>query len=107
MPKNLKQVKSVRNSAQIILILTEHQKALANFDVKSLSIFGSFARGEANTSSDVDFLIEFSKPVGMFRFYDVKVFLEKILGRTVDLVSVDAVRSEFREQIEKEKIRAA
>ena len=75
--------------------------------VAQLALFGSFARGTANASSDVDVLVEFSEPVGYFQFFDVKELLEKILGRQVDLVTLDAIRPEFKSQIEKEWILAA
>ena len=43
------------------------------------------ARDEAGPDSDVDALVEFDKPVGLFAFLGLKEYLEQILGRTVDL----------------------
>jgi predicted nucleotidyltransferase len=45
-----------------------HTAELARFKVKSLAIFGSVARGEASADSDVDLLVEFLEPVGLFEF---------------------------------------
>ena len=52
---------------EIIRILTEHRAELEELGVKSLSLFGSAARGETTSGSDVDLLVEFSVPVGLFR----------------------------------------
>lgn len=92
---------------RVLKAVASHRGELRALKVKSLAIFGSLARNEARKGSDIDILVEFSEPVGYFHFFDVKTFLERILKSKVDLVTADAVRPEFREQIEKEMIRAA
>jgi predicted nucleotidyltransferase len=53
----------------VLKILAEHRDELhQRFDVKSLALFGSVARGEATETSDVDLLVEFERPVGLFHF---------------------------------------
>jgi len=74
--------------------------------VKSIAIFGSTARNEAREDSDVDVLVEFAEPVGLFRFLDVKSQLQSILGRNVDLAMPDALREQMRPRILKEAVRA-
>ena len=74
--------------------------------VETIAIFGSTARDEAGEESDVDVLVEFAEPVGMFKFLDVKSRLESILGRSVDLAMPDALREHMRPRILKEAIRA-
>ena len=88
-------------------ILKSHKQELIKFDVKSLAIFGSVARDEAGPESDVDILVEFAKPIGLFEFVRLKIYLEKLLQRKVDLVTPDALKERMREQILKEAIRAA
>ncbi|MCE5277685.1 MAG: nucleotidyltransferase family protein [Planctomycetaceae bacterium] len=92
---------------QVIKILHDNRNRMDEFHVKSLSIFGSVARDEATDFSDVDILVEFSEPVGLFTFCGLKLFLEGILGTKVDLATCDALRKEMREQILKEAVRAA
>ena len=58
-----------------------------NYKVKSIGLFGSFARNEANENSDVDILVQFSEDIG-WEFIDLKRFLEESLERDVDLVTV-------------------
>ena len=94
-----------RNEA--LAILGRHRDELTAHDVKALSLFGSVARDQAERSGDVDLLVEFSRPVGMFAFLRLKSFLEQILGQKVDLVTLDAVRPEMRKQVQEEAVRAA
>jgi predicted nucleotidyltransferase len=86
--------------------LREHRADLERLGVKSLALFGSAARGEARPDSDVDLLIEFSRPVGLFHFMEVKEFLEEILGRRVDLVTPAALKPQLREDILEEAVEA-
>ncbi len=69
-----------------------------NYKVKSIGLFGSFARDEANEDSDVDILVQFSEDIG-WEFIDLKRFLEESLEREVDLVTVEALKSELKEEI--------
>lgn len=60
------------------------------FSVKRVAVFGSFARGEEKRDSDVDLLVEFSKPVG-FEFFELGDYLEGLLGRDVDILTPDGL----------------
>jgi len=72
--------------------------------VDSLAVFGSVARGVASPQSDVDILVEFNRPVGLFEFIRLKHFLEQVTGCQVDLVTPDALRPVMRERIMREAI---
>ena len=87
--------------------LTSHKNELDGFKVASISVFGSVARDEAQEGSDVDLLVEFSEPVGLFHFVRLKRYLEELLGARVDLVTPGALNAQLREQILSEAIRAA
>ena len=80
---------------------------LEQFKVKSLSIFGSVARGEARADSDIDILVEFSGPIGLLEFVRLKRILGTLLGSRIDLVTVGALKKQLREKILAEAIRAA
>jgi len=80
---------------------------LEQFKVKSLSIFGSVARGEARDDSDIDILVEFSGPIGLLEFVRLKRLLGTLLGSRVDLVTAGALKKQLREKILAEAIRAA
>ncbi len=90
---------------EILKILSEHKEALRDrFGVRSLALFGSAVRGEDRPDSDIDLLVEFERPIGLFEFVRLQLYLEKLLGRRVDLVTPDAVRPAMRERILKEAV---
>ena len=72
---------------------------IRRYGVSHLAVFGSLARGEDRPDSDVDVLVEFSVPVGLFEFVRVQRCLARLLGRSVDLATPDAIRKEMRETI--------
>jgi predicted nucleotidyltransferase len=93
----------------ILKILAEHRDGLRQqFGVKALALFGSAARGEATETSDVDLLVEFDRPIGLFHFFTVQHYLEDLLGvAQVDLVMPEALYDELKEEILREAIHAA
>ena len=89
-------------------ILSEHQKELrVRYGVRSIALFGSVSRNEASETSDIDVLVEFDKPVGLFAFAHIRRYLSELLGCDVDLVTPMALRPEMRERILSEAIHAA
>ena len=99
--------KKVQNLKQALTAIQKKSEDLKKLKVLHLGLFGSFARENQKPSSDVDILVEFNEPVGFFHFYDVKIFLESILGRKVDLIVEDALRPEMRERIKEELVSAS
>ena len=95
--------------AEVLRLLAEHRDELARMGVASLSVFGSVARDDAGPDSDIDLLVEFqpSAKVGLFRFLDIQEYLERLLGRPVDLVARDALKRQLRDQILREAIPVA
>ena len=91
----------------ILKVLDEHRGEIrARFGVSSLSLFGSVARDEAATESDVDILVVFAKTPGIFGFLELKEYLENLLKCSVDLVTKNALRKQFREQVFQEAVHA-
>lgn len=77
------------------------------FGVKSLLLFGSVARNEAASTSDVDLLVEFNRPVGYFGLFALQDYLEKLLGCPVDLGTPDSLKPYIKERVMGELIRVA
>jgi hypothetical protein len=77
------------------------------FSVRTLAIFGSVARGQADEHSDIDILAAFAKKADFDSFMDLKFYLEELLGVRVDLVTDKALRPQIRQAIEKELVRVA
>ncbi len=88
-------------------ILNEHRDEIHNFGVKSIAIFGSVARDQARPDSDVDVLVEFDPPVGLFTVIRLQNYLSAILGQQVDLVLRDAIKKQMRDRILGEAVSAA
>ena len=87
-------------------LLREHKDTLAaRFGVTGLALFGSLARDGAADGSDVDILISFDGPADWRRFFGVQFYLEDLLGRPVDLVTVKSLRPELRPYVERESVR--
>ena len=76
------------------------------FKVRSIGIFGSYARGEQTKTSDIDMLIEFDAPVGFFKFIELEDYLSEMLGVKVDLVTPDALKPLIKPHIIKEAVYA-
>ena len=91
---------------EVLAIVAAHRQQLQAMGVKSLELFGSVARDEAGSDSDVDFLVEFARPVGLFDFSRVRLYLEDVLGRSVDMGTLDALREHLRKPVLKDVIRA-
>ncbi|MBW4492942.1 MAG: nucleotidyltransferase family protein [Oscillatoria princeps RMCB-10] len=89
---------------EVLAILAQHRQALKDFGVRSLAMFGSVARDEANPDSDVDILVEFEGPVTFDRYIDVRFYLEDRLGTRVDLASRRALKPLIRPTVEWEAI---
>jgi predicted nucleotidyltransferase len=91
---------------EVLTLLAAHREQLQDMGVKSLDLFGSVARDEADSNSDVDFLVEFNRPGGLFQLLQVQYYLEDILGCAVDLGTQEALKEHLREPVLKDSIRA-
>lgn len=83
---------SILRCDEVIDTLRQQREAICAFHVASLFLFGSVARNEAKASSDVDLLVEFSQPVGLFTLARLQIYLEKLLGCEVDLGTPDSLK---------------
>jgi uncharacterized protein len=92
---------------QAIDILVSNSKRIKTFGVRSISVFGSVARDDAADHSDIDLLVEFDKPIGLFAFCHLRRFLVEILGCSVDLVTPDALKQQLKDRILREAVRVA
>ena len=76
------------------------------YHVKGIGLFGSYVRGEQKRGSDVDLLVEFQEPIGMFKFLELEEYLGEIIGRKVDLVSKKALKPRIGKRILAEAVYA-
>jgi predicted nucleotidyltransferase len=90
---------------EILNALAANEAKIKSFGVRSLSLFGSSARGEDTSNSDLDFVVEFEKK-SFDSYMDLKLFLEELFQRRVDLVLADGIKPRLRATILKEAVHA-
>lgn len=86
------------------LLLRSKPELRARFGVTGLALFGSTARDEAASGSDIDILVAFDGPATSKRFFGVQFYLEDLFGCSVDLITEKALRPELRPYIEQERV---
>ncbi len=79
-------------------LLSHKQELIQKYHINSLAVFGSVSRGDNTEISDVDILVDFTQPIGI-GFIDLADELESILNNKIDLVSRNAVKPKYFEQI--------
>jgi uncharacterized protein len=90
----------------VIQILQEEAQALLDcYPISALFLFGSVARDEAREDSDVDILVEFNHPIGLFQLVALKRDLETLLGRRVDIGTRRSLKPQVRGRVLQEAIR--
>jgi predicted nucleotidyltransferase len=93
---------------EVVKKLSAHREELRKIGVTSLALFGSVVRDQAKEGSDIDLLVEFGGPVGVFHLFRVRHRIEEILGVSeVDLVQRGAVHPALRERIYGETVNVA
>ena len=79
------------------------QKYLNNlreqYSVKTLGVFGSYARGEATEKSDLDLLVDFQGDLTFDKYMNLKFFLEDLFGKKIDLVIRDDIKPQIKDKI--------
>jgi len=78
-------------------ILTKH-------GIKKAAFFGSSVRGELQSDSDIDILVEIEQKLSLFGFIALKLEIEEALGRKVDLVEYDTIKPNLKDYILSEQV---
>ena len=68
------------------------------YSIKKIALFGSFSDDTFTENSDIDLLVELEKPIG-WKFFSLEIYLEKIFGRKIDLVTKNALKDQIRDEI--------
>ena len=85
-------------------LLRSMKEELSNkFGVSSIGLFGSVTREDFSDKSDIDILVEFSRPIGM-DFFTLADLLESRLDRKVDLITRDGIKPRYFEAIKEDLI---
>lgn len=90
----------MKSVSEINAALRQHLDQLKKeFHVSQIGIFGSAVTGRRTSGSDIDILVEFSRPVGFFLFMRLEDRLTEILGAKIDLVSRNALKPHIGKRI--------
>ena len=77
---------------------------LKRYNVKRAGIFGSAVRDEETEESDIDVLVEIESRMSLLDFAGLKLELEEILGKRVDLGEYSTIKPIIKEQILSEEV---
>jgi predicted nucleotidyltransferase len=69
------------------------------YPVAALGVFGSYARGEQHEGSDLDLLVDFDGPIGIFEFLELEEEIARRVGVPVELVSRRALKPTIGDHI--------
>lgn len=94
-------IMKTRNEFVVALISLKGELE-SRFHVKSIGIFGSVARNENTDTSDLDLIVDFSEPVGMFKFLELRDYLRLALDTDIDLTTPRALKPAIRQTVEKD-----
>jgi len=78
---------------------------LEKYNIKRAGLFGSYVRGDMREDSDIDILVEIKEDISLLDFVGIKLEIEEILGKKVDLVEYNTIKPLIREKIIKEQVR--
>ena len=92
MNENIENIKE-----KILPVLKKH-------GIQKAAICGSFARGEESEDSDIDILVEVAEDLSLFDLVGIKLEIEEIVGREVDLIEYDTIKSAIKESLLEEEI---
>ena len=97
----------MKTKTEILKILQSMKPMLkTDYNVKTIGVFGSLVRGKTHRQSDIDVLVEFDPPIGLFKFLELEELLSKRLGGKVDLVSRKALKREIGRSVLTEAVLA-
>jgi len=76
---------------------------LYRYGVSKAALFGSIVKNQIQPESDIDILVQIDKDISLLEFVGLKLELEDILKRNVDVVEYDTIKPLLRETILKEQ----
>ena len=103
-PRSKKNGKMILGPRKLARYREEILPILEPYGVKRIALFGSVVRGEEAPESDIDILVTFREPIGLFKWVELEDELSKRLGRKTDLVSARALKPRIRPHIEAEMV---
>ena len=95
-PKNIEEIINTLNSFREII--------RKEYKAEVIGLFGSYVRGEQKETSDIDVIVKFLDDASLFDLVGLADFLEEKLSIKVDIVPIDTIRTEIKEDILREAV---
>lgn len=77
---------------------------LQKYNIKRAGLFGSYARGEMREDSDIDILVEVADDISLLDFVGIKLEIEEVLGKKIDLAEYNTIKPLIWERVIKEQV---
>ena len=101
---SMMEAREIMTKERIILSPKTLKSLIKTYKIKRVALFGSYARGKPTKKSDVDFLVEFKREADLLDQVALKIALEHILHKKVDVVTPASLSKYFRAQVLKEAV---
>ena len=92
---------AIPNKHVIKQTLEDNRETLRKYGVKRLGLFGSYVKGTARVDSDIDLLVELERP-SFDDYMGLRIFLEDLFEKKIDLITARSVKPRLKPYIEKE-----
>ena len=101
-------VEMASSLSQALSALHAHESDLRTLGVCHAAVFGSVARGDSHAGSDVDVLVDLDpqKPMGLFEYARVKLYISELLGESADVVNRKTLKPLLRDSITRDAVNA-
>jgi uncharacterized protein len=97
-------VRKKMSASEVIELLRAEKDFLRSLNIKSIYLFGSYARNEQTSKSDIDLIVEFDVVPSLFEFVRVQRKLSDLLGIKVDLVMKDSLKPRVAQRAQREAL---
>lgn len=77
---------------------------LQKYNIKRAGFFGSYVQGEMREDSDIDILVEIEDGISLLDFVGIKLEIEEVLGKKIDLVEYNTIKPLIKERVMKEQV---
>lgn len=93
----------IQNKKELIECINNYADHLRSYDIYTISIFGSFLRGDQTDNSDIDLIVEFHQGKKNYRnFFNTYELLERITNRKIELITSSSLKPFIRKKILRE-----
>ncbi len=91
---------NIKNRILTVMRSEQCKEILRSYKVKKTALFGSYANGKNTKGSDIDLLVDFESGADLFDQVGLKMELEKLLKKKVDVVTRGGLSKYFKDSVQ-------